>query len=204
MTSGAPSRLLSSTQLTLFLLAGALAYAGDYFSLPFLSDLALLCFGLLLALFGAATMAGNLWMFRFENWESSNLVRTYRAVIDELWGVIFGTAGLLMVGATFVKWLVPGAAKSIWEDLLTNTTAIGLVLAFAGLMAILTGVVRVLSGGRGNEARPIRGLTDLLDRLAGFAYVLFGLALSAGGLFLLLAPGFRAQMIEELMALLRG
>lgn len=194
----------SSIELALLVVTGALAFAGEQLSVPFLTSLALPFAGLLLMVFGTEQITTRLGVYRGGVANYAQAVETYKALVEQLWGLIFIGLGLMLIASGALEWLGAGSAESIWVGILDSPTGVGLVLAGIGLMTILHGLIRMLAGsGEANVGR-LRGLTDLLDRVAGGGTLVLGVMLSFVGFVLLVAPDLVTGFIARLGNLIAG
>ena len=183
------SRNLSSLHLFLLLLAGGLAFAGEKFSQPVLTDLALLCVGLLMMLVGGELIITRRANFAIGGWSYIQSRETYKGVAAQLWGILFLGLGLLATLVTLAKWIVPTAANSFWTRLQGTSIGLGLALIGLGLVAILYGMIRMLAGSAGVDLGRLTGLSNIVDRMAGALVFLVGLGMAFFGLLLIVAPG---------------
>lgn len=193
-----------SVEVALVLLTGALAFASDQFSLPILNDPALLCAGLLLLVLGVERIVGRLAALGSGFGSFAQAVETYKAVVEQLWGLLFLGIGLMMIAKATLGWLVPGSAESMWNSTLNSPTTIGLVLGAIGLMTTVHGLIRTLAGSRGTGDGRLKGFSDFLDRAAGAATLLFGALLSVAGFAVLFAPDLIQRLLAQLSAMITG
>jgi hypothetical protein len=193
-------RNLSSIELFLLLLAGGLAFAGQQFSIPFLTNLALHCLGLMMVLVGGEFLVTKRAEFAIGGWVYIQARETFKGLAAQLWGVLFLGLGLLVILVTLAKWLVPAAAGSFWSRLQGTPTGAGLALAGLGLAACLYGLIRLLAGSAGVDLGRLTSLSNLLDRLAGGVVFLLGLGLIFLGVSLVIAPGVLSAIITRLAA----
>jgi hypothetical protein len=194
----------TSVEVVLVLLTGALAFASDQFNLPVLNDPALLCAGLLLLVLGVERIVSRLAALGSGFGSFTQAVETYKAVVEQLWGLISLGIGLMLIARSLLGWLAPGAADSIWNGMLNSSTTIGLALGTVGLMTTVHGLIRTLAGSRGADDGRLQGLSDLLDRLIGAVTLLFGAALSVAGLAVLLAPDLIQNLLAQLSSMIVG
>ena len=171
------------------LLSGGLAFAGEKFSLPILTNVALLGVGLLMILVGGELIITKRAEFALGGWAYTQAKETFKGLAAQLWGVLFLGLGLLATLVTLVRWIFPAAASSFWNSLQGTPAGLGLVLTGLGLAAILYGIIRLLAGSAGVDLGRLTGLSNILDRMAGAVVVLVGLALAFFGLLLIAAPG---------------
>ena len=206
---GSPTRwttrvTFTSVEVVLVLLTGALAFASDQFGLPVLNDPALLCAGLLLLVLGIERIVGRLAALGSGFGSFAQAVETYKAVVEQLWGLIFLGIGLMMITKAALGWLAPGSADTIWNGMLNSPTTIGLALGGVGLMTTVHGLIRTLAGSRGAEDGRVQGFSDLLDRLVGAGTLLFGALLSVAGFAVLLAPDLIQNLLAQLSSMIVG
>jgi hypothetical protein len=194
--------VLSSVYRTLLLLGGALAFGGDRLSLPVLTNLALLCVGLLMVLVGGELIVTRRAVFALGGWSYIQGKEVFEGLAAQLWGVLFLGLGMLAILFTLAKWFAPYVLKSYWSTLQGTPVELGLVLIGFGVMAVLYGSIRVLAGSAGLDLGVLTGLSNFLDRLAGAVVLLFGLGLALVGLLLIVAPGIVSALIEQLKTLI--
>jgi hypothetical protein len=195
---------LSKFEGILLIAAAGFVILGDQFSIPVLTDLALLCVGVLAVLLGVEQIRSRLGVYRIGGWSYTQAVETYRGLAAQLWGLIFIGLGVAMVVVPVVKWTAPSRADSLWDSLLGNTTGAGLALAGIGLMTTLHGLIRLLAGSAGVNAGRLTGLSDFFDRLVGAATFTFGLAMALIGIMLLVAAGVLSAILRSLAAMVVG
>lgn len=193
-------RNLSSIELFLLLLAGGLAFAGQQFSVPFLTNFALLCLGLMMVLVGGEFLVTQRAEFAIGGWVYIQARETFKGLAAQLWGIMFLGLGLLVILVTLVKWVVPAAAGSFWSRLQGTPTGAGLALAGLGLAACLYGLIRLLAGSAGVDLGRLTSLSNLLDRITGAVVFLLGLGLAFLGVMLIVAPGALSSIITRLAA----
>jgi hypothetical protein len=191
---------LSSIELFLLLLAGVLAFAGEQFSIPFLTNLALLCLGLMMVLIGGEFLVTKRAEFAIGGWVYIQARETFKGLAAQLWGIMFLSLGLLVILVTMAKWLVPGAAGSFWSRLQGTPTGPGLALVGLGMAACLYGLIRLLAGSAGVDLGRLTPLSNLFDRLAGAVVILLGLGLVFLGVLLIIAPSALSAIIIRLAA----
>ncbi len=198
------ARKFSTFQRILFFMAAGLVLVGEQFSISLLSNLGLVCAGVLVVLLGVEQITSKLGVYRIGGWSYTQAVETYRGLAAQLWGLIFVGLGAAMVLVPVVKWVAPSQADSIWNSLLGSTTGTGLALGGIGLMTALHGLIRVLAGSAGVDVGRLTGLSDLFDRLVGAMTFLVGSAMALVGITLLVAPGIVSGFIQALVALVVG
>lgn len=193
--------LLPSVYRTLLLLGGALAFAGDRLSLPLLTNLALLCVGLLMVLVGGELIVTKRAVFALGGWTYTQGKEVFEGLAAQLWGVLFLGLGILMILFTLAKWIAPSTTKSYWSTLQSTPAGLGLILMGFGAMAVLYGGIRLLAGSAGLDLGLLTGLSNFLDRMAGAVVLLIGLGLALVGFLLIVAPGIVFAIIEQLKTL---
>ncbi len=200
---GVPARHLSFTSIEvgLLLLAGGLGFLSDQFSLPILARPAQLFGGLLFAVLGIEQIVSRLGIYRRDG-TYSQVVEIYKALVVQLWGLIILALGLMVAFGAILEWINPGSANAIWNGLLDQSSTIGLVVAGLGLMTMLHGVIRLLSGRADSEQPRIAGALDALYRAAGALTIFLGLVLMLVGLFVALAPDAVSSLISSLGAII--
>ena len=184
-------RKLSRIYRYTFLLSGGLAFAGEYFSFPILTNLALLGVGLLVTAVGFELIITKKAEFRIGGWAYTQARETYKGLAAQLWGIMFLGLGLTVIGITVAKWMFPAVAHSLYSNLVGTPAGAGLALTFLGLMAILYGTIRLLAGR-------LTGLSNLLDRMAGAVICVVGLGLASFGLLLIFSPGIVFALMGQL------
>lgn len=194
----------STLQRILFFAAAGLVLVGEQFSISILTDLALVCGGVLVVLLGVEQIVSKLGMYRIGGWSYTQAVETYRGLSAQLWGLIFVGLGAAMVLVPVVRWVAPSQADSIWNSLLGSTTGAGLALGGIGLMTTIHGLIRVLAGSAGVDVGRLTSLSNLFDRLVGAVTFLVGSAMALVGITLLVAPGIVSGFIHVLAALIVG
>jgi hypothetical protein len=205
--SGTMKRILGKGPLAVFervllFAAGCLALIGDQLSIRVLLDLALLPAGVLVILVGGEQIVSRLGIYRVGVSNYAQVVELYRGIMDQLWGVLFLGAGVVMVLVTAIKWLAPTQADSFWSNLAAAPFALGLILGIVGLMTALHGVIRILAGSSGSDVGRITGISDVLDRLLGGATFLLGLGMGFVGITLLVAPGIWKSIFDQLASMI--
>jgi hypothetical protein len=190
-------RKLSRVYRFTFLLSGGLAFAGEYFSFPVLTNLALLCIGLLITAVGVELIVTKRAAFRIGGWAYTQARETYKGLAAQLWGIMFLGLGLMAIVLALAKWMFPAAAHSFYSNLVGTPAGAGLALTFLGLMAILYGTIRVLAGSAGVDLGRLTGLSNLLDRMAGAVICVVGLGLASFGILLIIAPSIVFMMIAQ-------
>ncbi len=202
--SRATARLsFTSVEFALLLLAGGLGFLSDQFSLPGLTQPALLFGGMLLVVLGLEQIITRMVVYRGV-WNYSLAVEAYKTLVVQLWGLILVGLGVAIDLRAVLGWLDPRAAESMWNGLLNSTTTIGLVLAGIGLMTTLHGLIRLLAGRNDADQAKITGVRDALVRLVGVATLLFGLVLALFGFLITLAPDVLSGILASLAAMLVG
>ncbi len=199
----APRLSFTRVEIVFFVLAAGLSFLSQQFSLPFLTNPALLFAGLVMATLGIEQVVTRLDIYR-GGWSLAQIVEIYRTLVVQLWGLIFSGLGLLIVARAVLGWLDPRSADSLWNGFLNSPSTIGLILAAMGLLTTLHGLIRALAGSGGADQAKVTGARDALDRLAGVAILLFGLALSFAGLVLGLAPTLLTAIVSQLGAAVVG
>jgi hypothetical protein len=194
--------VLSSVYLTLLLLGGALAFAGDRLSLPVLTNLALLCIGLLMVLVGGELIVTKRAVFALGGLAYTQGKEVFEGLAAQLWGVLFLGLGMLVILFTLARWFAPYVLKSYWSTLQGTPAGVGLALFGLGVMAVLYGAIRLLAGSAGLDLGALTGLSNFLDRMAGAVVLLIGLGLVLVGLLLIVAPGIVFALIEQLKTLI--
>lgn len=193
----APRVSFTTVEIVFAVLAAGLSFLSEQFSLPFLTNPALLFAGLVMATLGIEQVVTRLDIYR-GGWSFAQIVEIYRTLVVQLWGLIFIGLGLLLAARAVLGWLDPRSADSLLDGFFNSPSAIGLIVAAIGLLTALHGLIRALAGSSGTEQATITGVRDALDRLAGVAILLFGLALSFVGLVVGLAPTFLTSIISQL------
>lgn len=202
--SGATARLsFTSVEVALVVLAGGLGFLSDQFSLPGLTQPALVFAGMLLVVLGLEQIVTRLGAYRGV-WSYAQVVEAYKALVVQLWGLILVGLGVAIDLRAVLGWLDPRAADSMWNGLLNSTATIGLVLAGIGLMTTLHGLIRLLAGRNDADQAKIAGVRDALYRLVGVATLLFGLVLALVGFLVTLAPDVINRILASLAAMLVG
>lgn len=194
--------VLSSVYRTLLLLGGALAFAGDRLSLPVLTNLALLCIGLLMALVGGELIVTKRAVFALGGWTYTQGKEVFEGLAAQLWGVLFLGLGMLAILLTLARWFAPYMLKSYSSSLQGTPAGSGLALFGLGVMAVLYGGIRLLAGSAGLDLGALTGLSNFLDRMAGAVVLLVGLGLVLVGFLLIAAPGIVFALIEQLKTLI--
>lgn len=193
-------RNLSTIELSLLLLAAGLAFAGQQFSIALLTNLALLCLGMMMALVGVELLVTKRVEFAIGGWVYIQARETYQGLAAQLWGVLFLGLGLLAILVTLARLIVPVAANSFWSRLQGTPAGLGLALAGLGLMATLYGFIRMLAGSAGVDLGRLTSVSNLLDRFAGALVFFVGLGLVLIGFLLILSPGVLSAIVVRLAA----
>ena len=191
----------SAFQLILFAIGGGLLYLGEDWGIRGATEVGIAFLGVLLAAVGIDIGLKRLAAFREAGW--ANVVDTYRGLLELLWGAIFICLGILIVTVVTMTWLVPGGVGNFWSDMLLSSTGIGAVVSVVGLMLMLNGLIRALSGSGRVNPKLVGGLAGVLDRLAGAVTLGVGAALSVIGMLLLIAPEWVTAGLERLSNLVR-
>lgn len=196
-----------SVGFTVFLIAGGLAVAGDYFSLPLLTYAAFVVIGLLVCISGTRVV------FRGEAFEGrSNVsdpryVRRFTGVSAYLIGAVILMAGFLLIGLAVAGMFTPGGVEEFLTSLVGFDFGIGIVLLLAGMIVIAFGVVRMLSGSGASPGAYTR-LAEFSIKASGVVSILLGAGMVLIALGFLLAPevlrDLFAQVVEFGKSLLLG
>lgn len=194
----------STLQLILFAVGGGLIYLGENWSIPVATPIGMACIGLFLVVAGIDMCWRRRSVFRIDGWTQAKVVDTYRGLGEILWGLLFVFVGLVLTAIALLNWFWPGLSGTFWGDLLSTSWGLGAILAVAGLMMLLSGLVRALAGTGRADPRRLGGLPYFLDRLAGVFGVLVGTAISVSGLILLVAPDIARSAVQQLMNLIAG
>ena len=182
----------------LFFLAAGLGLVGQELSVPFLMNLAMICFGLLLILLGLEEIVTQVTVYRMAGWSAAQALETYQALAAQLWGLIFAAMGGMIIIVILTNWIAPVTGPRIWNALMNGKTVAGLVLGGMGAMAALNGLISMLGGSAAGNAGRLATLSNLLARLGGTVTLIFGLGMSAVALILLTAPGLVDAILTQL------
>jgi hypothetical protein len=185
----------------LFALGGGFLYLGEEWGIGWAGPIGMGCMGLFLVAMGVDVIVKRLGIFHIDGWTQAKVVDTYRGLGELLWGFLFVLLGLVVAGIVLMNWFWPAASGTIWSALLNTAPGLGSILALAGLMMLLSGLVRALAGtGRVDPAR-LSGLPYALDRLVGAGTFLVGALIAASGLLLLIAPDVAAAGLDRVTSL---
>jgi len=183
-------KTLSGLALVLVLVAGLLAVAAHYFSLPWfdpwLVPVVLLLVGSAALLEGIETVRGGTVSFRHSS-------EQYTGLPARLWGLWMIVTGLGLSAAGLFSYFSPG-----WERaLLQSGRGWGFLLVWAGALAGLYGLIRILAG----EASPGPGVRwpvqDFMFRVQGALVAALAFLLLIVGALLIIAPDFVAALIRR-------
>jgi hypothetical protein len=191
---------LTSVYRSLFLLGGGLAFAGERFSWPVLTNLALLCLALLMVLIGGELIITKRAEFAIGGWAYIQARETFKGLAAQLWGVMFLGLGLVAALLTLAKWIIPAATDSFWSRLQGTPAGAGLALMGLGMMAALYGFIRLLAGSAGVNLGRLTAFANLMDRIGGAVILLAGLALISTGLLLAFAPNTVFAVVDQVKA----
>ncbi len=191
----------SGLQVILFAIGGGLLYLGQDWGVPWASEVGIGFLGALLIAIGLDTILKRLTVFGADGW--ANVVESYRGALAMLWGVIFVLAGVLMAAVVIMNALVPGGVGELWRDWLLGSTGMGVLLSLVGMLLMLNGLIRALAGSAVATLARMGTLSRAVDRLTGAIWLGVGMAITAVGLLLLVAPGWIAAGTQFLLGLLR-
>jgi hypothetical protein len=194
----------TSVEGILFVVGGGCGLIGDQFSVPIFTSLGLLFIGLLVATVGIEQIVKNVALYNIGSWGSSQAAEMYRALLAQLWGLVFVGMGALLLVQAFSSWTQGVTVDSLVNNLLNSNTGVGLVLAVIGLMTALHGVIRTLAGSGVGARGRLAGLSSIVDRMMGALTLLFGLGLSLVGFVVLLDPGLITGLLGQLGELIVG
>ncbi len=195
---------LSKIDLSLLLLGGGLGFLGEKFSIPVLTNLALLCVSFLFILVGAELLITKKAEFALGGWAYIQGKETFKGLAAQLWGILFLGLGLLALMFTLAKWILPAQMNSFLEHLQGTSAGAGLALTGLGLIAILYGTIRLLAGSAGVDLGRLTRLSNFVDRAGGCLVLLIGLSLALFGFLLIVAPNILSVLFEQMKILFFG
>ena len=195
---------LSKIDLSLLLLGGGLGYLGEKFSIPVLTNLALLCVSLLFILVGAELIITKKAEFALGGWAYTQGKETFTGLAAQLWGILFLGLGLLALLFTLAKWILPVQINALLDHLQGSSAGAGLALTGLGLIAILYGTIRLMAGSAGVDLGRLTRLSNFADRAGGCLVLLIGLSLALFGFLLIVAPNIISALFEQLKILFIG
>lgn len=172
---------------TLFLIAGGLAVAGNYFNLPWLTDTGIIVFGLIAIFRGAQFIAKGEAIEGRTNISNPNYIQRYTGVSAYIIGGILILIGLLVIGGGLLGFTTPGGVTVALGNLIRTDFGIALLLSLAGLFTFTFGLVRTLSGSATTPGTHNQ-LVEAGIRFGGVVMILVGLLLLAAAAGFLLIP----------------
>jgi hypothetical protein len=173
---------LKKAVVILVILAGASAYAADYFGLAHLIPLAMALFGVLISFIGVNSLTQGRLSLREDNTSRREYYADGFAYLLGAMIMFFG-AGLLFYGIW--SWLQPQTASGFLAKLVESHQSWGLLLMAIGFFTCVFGLARLIAGS-GQPAEPGRERVDRALRIRGLLSMLVGVVVLAGGFWLLI------------------
>lgn len=172
---------------TLFLVAGGLVVAGDYFSLPGLTNAGIIVFGLIAILRGAQFLVKGEAIEGREKVSNPNYVQRYKGFTAYLIGAALVLIGLLVLGGGVLGFTTPGGVTAVLSNIIETDRGIALLLGLAGFFVVVFGLVRTISGSATTPGTHNRVVESSI-RAGGLLAMLVGLGLLALSLGYFFAP----------------
>jgi len=189
-------KALEKIGFMLFLLAGALALAGEYFGLPWLFRMALVAVGLMACVGGIRSMVkGEAYEGRTQL-SDPRYVRRYSGVSARLIGGGLVLAGLVIIGLALMDLFNPGGAVIVLSKLVDSRYGLAIALGLAGLLITVFGIVRILSGS-GASPEAYGPTVELGIKVGGFISALVGLFILLLAAVSILSPGLLTALFER-------
>lgn len=182
----------------IFLIAGCFAVAGDYFAIPWLTNAALIVFGLI------ACVAGFLMIFRSEAREdrtrisSTTNLRQFSGISAYLMGGVILLTGILTVMVSVAGLFTKGGTDHVLTRFAESDPGIASILTLAGCVMIVFGLMRVLSQ-HGASTGTVSQLVELSVKAGGIISIFAGIGLVLLAFGFLFAPDLLRNLFGQLM-----
>lgn len=164
-----------------FVVAGGMVYVAEEFNMPTLIPLAIGLFGLFGILLGGETLING--EFKIFNRLYSRR-ENFSGLPARLFGVMIFIFGAGVSFYSFLEWTSPGTAGKYLEGLVGSSHGWGILLITFGFFTLLFGLIRLIAGSA-HRPEERSGLVDFGYRARGSVNIVVGLALLAGGVWLM-------------------
>jgi hypothetical protein len=182
----------------LFIVGVGCLYAGEQSSLILLTSLGLICFGLILLVYGIGLIRHKRLEFQLKRGDIGPH-EVYTGISAQLWGVYFALMGILLAAFAVAYGVYPGGPEKLWSALLGTHVGLGMILFLIGLMVSIDGAIRLIAGTAGHNVVLPASVGNCLERFGGGIVLIFGLVLIGIGIFLVLAPGAVESLIHTII-----
>ena len=182
--------------ICLFLVGVGCLNVGKQVGLIPLTSLGLVCFGLILIIYGIALFHRKRLEFQLKKGDIGPH-EVYTGLSAQLWGVYFGLMGIFVAAFAIAYGFYPGGPDKFWAALLGTSLGWGMVLILIGLMVAIEGVIHIIAGTAGHNVVLPASVGNCLERFGGGLAFLFGIALMVCGAVLAIAPGVFSQFIRR-------
>lgn len=192
--------MIENLGIYIILISGALAWASDYFALPWLASVALVLFGAWVIIWGIEiAFKGEVTLFNRERWRSE----FFSGIPAGLWSAIFITFG---AGIVFLAWLdfsSPTGIEGFLDRLVASPGGWGLLLSLAGMIVTASGLIRLLAGSA-SVSGPVGRLEEFGFRLQGLISTLLGIGLLILAAGMLFAPSMLSALFRWLVEVVKA
>jgi hypothetical protein len=171
------------------LLFGALMlFLGGRFSLPFASNLGIVCFGFMFGVQGAQMIASQ------SEAAPSNSHQRLTMWAGRIYGGMFFAIGGLILLAAAANFFLPGGMQGYMDRMLSRPFGWGLLLGVAGGFGVAYGMT-ILFGAANQQWKGCSAIFENLRQwFFGLLFLIGGFILGMVGLGLILAPNFMASL----------
>jgi hypothetical protein len=188
--------------LLLFGAAGAVA-AGEYFNMPRLYSVAIIAFGMIGVAGGLkAIVTGKAHSGRTRIVDKKYIER-YSGAPARMLGVVLLLGGLLFVVGGAISGVSPSGLGDLGDRILGSPRAWGLILAFAGTLVTLMGIVRAKTGSAATPGT-YGEMAEAEIRGGGMMATLAGVIMLVPAVVLIVAPGLFQSLADNLKNSISG
>lgn len=180
---------------TIFMIAGGLVVAGNYFNLPILTYAAFVVLGLMACIGGIRVIVRGETVMGKTKISDTRKIRRYTGLSAYLIGAVIFLVGLLLIGLSAAGMLTPGGITVVLSKLVESDFGISIVLGVAGLIVIAFGIVRMRSGSGASPGAYSR-LAEFGIKTGGVVSIVVGVGIILIALGFLFAP----ELLRDLFA----
>lgn len=181
--------------LTLFLLAGGMAVAKDYFDFPWLSGLAGILFGLVAIVASIQIFSKGEAIEGKSSLSDKRYVVRFTGVSATLVAIFLLMGGLFISGLGVFNLFGNENANDLMSNSVGSPLILGIIIGLVGLMIAVYGSTRLLSGS-GTTPGAYSSYIEFGFRVGGALSVLVGLAMILLALGLIIMPDTIISLVD--------
>ena len=188
------------------LLTAASVLGGEYLHTPWMYNVAGMSFGLL-AIIGAiqilitgearGTAAG------VDMYHESKYTERYSGAKALIIGIVGLLAGFIFIALSSLDLFTPGGIDAFWDRFLRSPRAWGLILALAGSIVTLMGIVRAKSGSAATPDAYSKAV-EAEFKIEGIFAAIAGSAMLVIAALLIIAPDVLLTVLEHLKTVVKN